>query len=198
MLNLIGLFVSAALGADDLFVATDKWKNARIKNPEGSCEDVARTALPDAASAMFLTTSTTGVAFFANCICPVPPIFTFAVFCGLMIIFNYVLNCALVFPALCIYDGWLMNGRSNCFATFSRQTRNQIENRDENFGKEDNREGQEENRQEIDPTEVDRSLIHRILSLFYDYLHAYRWVLLVLFVTIIIVAAYLSSTVSVF
>eukprot|EP00553_Chaetoceros_curvisetus_P003598 CAMPEP_0204629102 /NCGR_PEP_ID=MMETSP0717-20131115/17395_1 /ASSEMBLY_ACC=CAM_ASM_000666 /TAXON_ID=230516 /ORGANISM="Chaetoceros curvisetus" /LENGTH=93 /DNA_ID=CAMNT_0051645943 /DNA_START=134 /DNA_END=412 /DNA_ORIENTATION=+ len=70
VLNLIGLFVSAALGTDDLFVATDKWKNFRLKHPEGTSEDIAKIALPDAAGAMFLTTSTTGVAFFATCICP--------------------------------------------------------------------------------------------------------------------------------
>lgn len=69
-LNFIGVFVSAALGADDLFVAVDKFKNARIMNPKGSTADIAAIALPDAASAMLLTTSTTAVAFFATCICP--------------------------------------------------------------------------------------------------------------------------------
>jgi len=79
-LNFIGLFVAAALGADDLFVAVDKFKNARIANPKGSTEDIAAVAFPDTASAMLLTTSTTAVAFFATCICPVTPILCFAVF----------------------------------------------------------------------------------------------------------------------
>ena len=98
-LNFIGVFVAAALGADDLFVAVDKFKNARIQNPLGSTEDIAAVAFPDAASAMLLTTSTTAVAFFATCICPVPPILCFVVFCGLMIVFNYVMNILLVFCA---------------------------------------------------------------------------------------------------
>ena len=66
----MGLFVASALGADDIFVAVDKWKNARILNQAGSTEDVAAEALPNAASAMLLTTSTTAVAFFATTICP--------------------------------------------------------------------------------------------------------------------------------
>ena len=70
-LNFIGVFVVFALGADDVFVAVDKWKNARLEDPEGTVEDVAAVALPDAAGAMFLTTITTAVAFFATAICPV-------------------------------------------------------------------------------------------------------------------------------
>lgn len=59
MLNLIGLFISVALGADDIFVSTNKWKNARLKNPEKSTEEIAVIALPDSATTMLLTTLTT-------------------------------------------------------------------------------------------------------------------------------------------
>lgn len=45
-----------ALGADDVFVAVDKWKNARLEHKTASTEDIAAIALPDAAAAMFLTT----------------------------------------------------------------------------------------------------------------------------------------------
>lgn len=74
VLNLIGLFVSSALGADDLFVACDKWKNSRIENPTATTEEIAVKTLPDAAAAMLLTTSTTAVAFFGTAICPVAPV----------------------------------------------------------------------------------------------------------------------------
>jgi hypothetical protein len=71
-LNFIGIFVVFALGADDIFVAVDKWKNARLKlgmNAETTA--VAAAALPDAAGSMFLTSLTTAVAFFGTAICPV-------------------------------------------------------------------------------------------------------------------------------
>lgn len=55
-LNFIGIFVVFAIGADDIFVAVDKWKNARIEHPNGTTQQVAAVALPDAAQSMFLTT----------------------------------------------------------------------------------------------------------------------------------------------
>ena len=58
-LNFIGIFVVFALGADDVFVAVDKWKNARQELPHGTTEQVAALALPDAAYAMLLTSMTT-------------------------------------------------------------------------------------------------------------------------------------------
>jgi hypothetical protein len=55
-LNFIGIFVVFALGAGDIFVAIDKWKNARTSFPGHtySTEFIAAHAFPDAAVAMFL------------------------------------------------------------------------------------------------------------------------------------------------
>ncbi|EJK62375.1 hypothetical protein THAOC_17015, partial [Thalassiosira oceanica] len=68
--NFTGIFVVFALGADDVFVAVDKWKNARNELPSGTTEQVAALALPDAAYSMLLTSLTTAVAFFGTAICP--------------------------------------------------------------------------------------------------------------------------------
>jgi len=117
-LNFIGIFVVFALGADDVFVAVDKWKNARHELPHGTTEQVAALALPDAAYSMMLTSLTTAVAFFGTAICPVGPIVCFAVFCGLLITLDYMMNILLVFPALCLYDKWLLAGSTNCLVHF--------------------------------------------------------------------------------
>jgi hypothetical protein len=79
-LNFIGVFVVFALGADDVFVAVDKWKNVRIEYPNETTEFVASIALPDGAGAMFLTTITTAIAFFGTAICPVAPVSALIVF----------------------------------------------------------------------------------------------------------------------
>lgn len=55
-LNFIGFFVVFAIGADDLFVAVDKWKNARMKSPDAPVKEIASIAFPSSARAMFLTT----------------------------------------------------------------------------------------------------------------------------------------------
>ena len=167
------MFVAAALGADDIFVAVDKWKNARLDNPSGKTEDVAALALPDAASAMFLTTATTAVAFFATAICPVTPILCFAIFCGLMIMFNYFLNILLVFPSLCLYDIWLMNGSRNFFINCGCCSGKKADSKDQK-----------------------ESFIHHILSVYYQYLHKFRYVVLVVCIVGTSICIYFAVSVS--
>lgn len=179
-LNLIGIFVAAALGADYVFVSVDKWKNARLENQSATTEQIAALALPNAASAMFLTTVTTVVAFFSTMICPVAPILCFALFCGLLIMFNYFMNVLLLFPALCLYDIWLKNGRSrNLLINFRCCSKSVTE---------------------IDPEEGDKkekkSLIHRILSVYYQYLHKMRYGLLVACITATVVCMVIALRVS--
>jgi predicted RND superfamily exporter protein len=158
-LNFIGVFVVFALGADNVFVATDKWKNARIEHPTASTLAIAGSVLPDSAGAMFLTTITTAIAFFGTAICPVAPIKLFAIFCGLLIMFDYILCILLVFPALCIYDRRLQAKKANlCIACHCCH----------------NSEGSSDD----DDDEDKQSLIRRILLKFYHGLHKIRWGLL--------------------
>lgn len=119
-LNFIGVFVVFALGAGDIFVAFDKWTNCRKNNVTKSTEYVAALALPESLGAMFLTTLTTALAFFATAVCPVAPIKMFAIFCGLLIIFDYVLTVCFVFPGLCIYDQALINRAAGKKAWYTR------------------------------------------------------------------------------
>lgn len=179
-LNFIGVFVAAALGADYIFVTVDKWKNARLENQSASTEDIAAIALPDAAGAMFLTTSTTAVAFFATTICPVTPILCFALYCGLLITFNYLMNIFFLFPSLCIYDIALMNGSRNCLINFGCCGKSMFEvksNKTSDEGKE--------------------SLIHRILSGYYHYLHKFRYAVLAACIVATAISIYFASTVSI-
>ena len=60
---------------------------------------------------MLLTTSTTAAAFFGTAIAPVPSIFAFAVFLGLLVICDYLLNLLLVFPAICLQHRWTQRQR---------------------------------------------------------------------------------------
>jgi hypothetical protein len=74
------------------------------RTTDATTEYVAAGPLPDAAAAMFLTTLTVAIAIFAKAICSAALIKMFAIFLGLLIIFNYIMNVLLLFPALCIYD----------------------------------------------------------------------------------------------
>jgi len=176
-LNFIGVFVVFALGADDVFVAVDKWKNARNGLPNGSTEDVAAIAFPDAAGAMFLTTLTTAVAFFGTAVCPVTPLKAFAVFCGLLIVFDYIMCVVLVFPALCLYDRWQIGGRNVCVSCQRGVAYTEDTEVDERAG----------------DIEEKPSLIRRILLFIYKYLHMARWALLVVVLVAFGFTAYRAS-----
>jgi protein dispatched 1 len=174
-LNFIGVFVLFALGADDVFVAVDKWKNTRIEHDrDASVADIAAIALPDAAGAMFLTSFTTAVAFFSTAVCPVAPIKCFAIFCGLLVSIDYIMCVLLVFPALCIYDGW--RERKNC--CFRCHCCHSTERGDD----------------EDEGTKV--SLIHRVLSGYYNLLHATRYAVVVVAVVAMVFSAIFAATLS--
>jgi len=156
---------------------------------------------------MFLTTFTTAAAFFGTAICPVAPVRLFAIFCGLLILFDYIMDVALIFPCLCIYDGYREN--PNCCITcqscrkkpedtlvVDSANTTQIVTKDggtdetlafhtdeiENSDSGDNSSGKEVPDSESDcehekPIRI--SLIRRILLAYYNFLHMVRWPLLV-------------------
>lgn len=193
-LNFIGIFVVFALGAGDVFVAVDKFKNARLVHPHASTEHVAAVALPDAALAMFLTTVTTALAFFATAICPVAPIKMFAIFCGLLILFDYIMNILLVFPALCIYDRAIKakeHKGANCCITIAccggQAAEDQVGIQASDIDVEVTSDILKEN-------EVKLSLIRRILTAFYEILHRLRWPLAVVCLAGFAVSVYFATT----
>ena len=170
-LNFIGVFIVFALGADDIFVAVDKWKNARLEHRrDASVAEIAATALPDAAGAMFLTTLTTAIAFFGTAICPVAPLKLFAIFSGLLIVFDYIMCVVLVFPALCIYDNWRHRRNCCCRCHFCHSL-----------------EGGDVDEDGLGEDEKP-SLIRRILTRFYELLHKTRYVLVVACVVALILS----------
>ena len=139
----------------------DKWKNARIEfYTSAPVETIAVTALPDAAGAMLLTTFTTAVAFFGTAICPVAPIRCFAIFTGLLIVFDYIMCILLMFPALCIYDGWRHRKNFCCTCHCCHQLE----------GDED-----KETVKDMADRESKQSLIRRMMTKFYNAIHFLRY-----------------------
>jgi len=220
-LNLIGIFVIFALGADHVFVAVDKWKNARNDYPYLSTEDIAGKALPSAGKAMILTTITTAVAFFGSAICPIAPIVLFATFSGMLIVIDYILDVLVMFPCLCIYDSYRFQ-RNGCMDFRRRNNRfppvplneglepgsissngGAVGEKSEDCGdvelsittKECKKKAVKAN--DIQRSELDKeseSYIRRLLHGYYGFLHSWRRVLLVLSFTALGVCAYFAST----
>lgn len=103
----------------------------------------------------------------------------FAIFCGLLIILDYMMCVLLVFPALCVYDRARHNNNCclscNCCGAKKKEEQTVGNN--------------------AEPSDVDKtSFIRRILSAFYNGLHSIRWALFVVCIAGLAVCAYYAST----
>jgi len=105
----------------------------------------------------------------------------FAVFNGLLITFDYFLCVFLIFPALCLYDKWLLKGDHNRCVSCHCCHRFETHGRDALDG-----DGAEEESE---------SLIRRILTKFYNALHVGRWALLVVCIGAIVTCGVFASRV---
>jgi hypothetical protein len=91
LLNYIGIFVAVGIGADDIFVYTDAWRQAAVMLPRDVPLDVRITwTLRRAGSAMFVTSFTTCAAFATNYVNNVVPMQLFGIFMSLMVFWDYV------------------------------------------------------------------------------------------------------------
>jgi hypothetical protein len=93
LLNFLSLFILLGIGADDIFIFVDAWKQSHAAG--GHVNDSLETKLAwtwkRSAKTMLVTTTTTAAAFYANAFSTIPPIQEFGVFTGTLVIVNYLL-----------------------------------------------------------------------------------------------------------
>ena len=133
-LHFVGIFVILGIGADDIFVICEHWRQSATAVPASSSrgdgvEDggdqerlVVRMAwtLRHSVSAILATSCTTAVAFAANCISTIAPIRLFGLFMALLIAANLVLVVTLL-PALIIINETSRGSRvCSWFASFGK------------------------------------------------------------------------------
>lgn len=108
-LNMVCVFVLVGIGADDVFVYVDMWKQSYALLPPATplANRVAWTT-KRAARAMGVTTVTTAGAFLANISSSVTAIRVFGIFSGMAILSNYLLL-IIVLPCLVVIttEGWI-------------------------------------------------------------------------------------------
>uniref|UniRef100_A0A7S1UJZ5 SSD domain-containing protein n=1 Tax=Phaeomonas parva TaxID=124430 RepID=A0A7S1UJZ5_9STRA len=90
-LNGVSLFLIIGIGADDVFVYMDAWKQSFAELGEVPLEQRVAFTLKRAGSAMLVTSLTTSSSFFANVITPIPALKCFGLFSGLVIIADFFL-----------------------------------------------------------------------------------------------------------
>lgn len=91
-LNLVAIFIVIGIGADDVFVLVDHWKASFARLPQATPLD-ARLAwtLQHAGGAMLVTSLTTSAAFFANLLSPITSVKLFGVYCGMVVMVDFLL-----------------------------------------------------------------------------------------------------------
>ena len=132
----------------------------------------------------------------------------FAVFVGLLITLDYLMNILLVFPALCLYDKWQLRGSRSICVSFnwccgqkndttkaSYEIAQRISAENASGTTLTTLQTEREERKELLDVEH-KAFIHRVLDGYYNVLHKYRWVVLLAsvagMVACIVVAAQLS------
>lgn len=101
VLSVLSLFLLAGIGADDIFVFLDAWKQAPGYIPGIDGVHRLSWSYRRSVTAMLWTSLTTGAAFLANGISIIPAIADFGVFMCIIVVANYALVITF-FPALVV------------------------------------------------------------------------------------------------
>lgn len=105
-LNTLSLFIVAAIGADDIFIFMDAYKqSAQSDDPEilESLESRMSWVYRRTGSAMAITSATTCSAFLCTLVTPLVDIRSFGIFAAIVIFIDYVLVMTLFCTAVVIY-----------------------------------------------------------------------------------------------
>eukprot|EP01048_Picozoa_sp_COSAG05_P017533 COSAG05_NODE_2406_length_3102_cov_1.630703_1_plen_413_part_10 len=103
----LGLFVICGIGADDIFVMVDAWKQSFIMLPPSTpLENRISWAHSRASSAMLVTSFTTAAAFLSNTVNYVIPVALFGAFMALLVMINYVMVCTMFPSVIVLHYTW--------------------------------------------------------------------------------------------
>ena len=112
--HIIAIFIILGIGADDVFIFLDVWKNTAY-NIYPSLAHRLSDAYRRAVVSMFVTSLTTAIAFFASAFSPLLPARSFGVFAGLLVIVNYI-SVVLFFPCVVVvHHIYFKNCQWPCF-----------------------------------------------------------------------------------
>jgi hypothetical protein len=115
MLNMFILFVVMGIGADDVFVFHDAWKQSSRMGSVILSDPVLRLSyvMRRSSKAMFVTSATTTLAFVANATSTLMPTSAFGVFAALVIVTNFLLVIT-YFPAVVVVHSKTFEGNACC------------------------------------------------------------------------------------
>ena len=90
------------IGADDIFVLSDAWKQSSLLFGRKNLEKRMEWTISKSSRSIFTTSFTTAVAFFGNLVSDIPPLKFFGLMTGCQVISDFVLTCTFLASALVI------------------------------------------------------------------------------------------------
>lgn len=116
-LQILVIFLILGIGADDVFVFTDAWKQSAVVLGS-TCDLVTRMSWTyrRAVKAMSVTSVTTAAAFFVTATSPIMPIGTLGVWAGVLILLQFLLVITIYPCAVAVWHRfWRVRNLTNCF-----------------------------------------------------------------------------------
>jgi predicted RND superfamily exporter protein len=116
-LNALSIFIVAAIGADDVFIFMDAYKQSKYRHPENlvSLETRMSWVYRRTGTAMAITSATTCAAFLCTLITPLVAIQSFGIFAAMVILIDYALVMSLFCTAVVIYHDRYEDRSSCCY-----------------------------------------------------------------------------------
>lgn len=121
----LAIFLVLGIGADDLFVMIDGWRQTELdvpQLPKEALEEWYHRRLAVAYSrtmqAVFNTSFTTAMAFISTAISPIMPISAFGIYATLCIIVNYILVITITPPAIILHQKYFGGFAKECCSGF--------------------------------------------------------------------------------
>jgi hypothetical protein len=113
ILNVLSFFLLVGIGCDDVFVLADAWRQSAVLFTDSSLSKQeqyrARVhwALTSCGSSLFVTSSTTAVAFFGCIISSIPPLRAFGIFAAFVVVADYVLTITFLMAMLVVHEEYV-------------------------------------------------------------------------------------------
>lgn len=117
-LNALALFIVAAIGADDIFIFMEGYKQSAYQSPQvlESLESRMSWVYRRTGSAMATTSATTCAAFLCTLVTPLAEVRSFGIFAALVILMDYFLVMTLFCTAVIVYHDKFQKEGSCCCA----------------------------------------------------------------------------------